>query len=133
MNEYEFGIKIKAVLDSGLELGPVQLSRLRAARERALSDDRQRVGIAELATSGASGVRFGAGSVLVRVVLPALILLAAVIGWQNWQTESAPAAPAEDQMGQLDADLLKSDIPIDALLDRDFRAYMQKVMNRERE
>jgi|SRR5579871_1337467 len=132
MNEQEFGFKIKAVLDSSLDLGPVQLSRLRAAREQALSDNRQRLGVAELATAGTSQVHFSASSVLLRVILPAAILIACALGWQRWQQESAPSVSPEDQMmGRIDADLLKSDIPIDALLDRDFRAYMQKVQHRE--
>src|SRR3974390_3300132 len=121
MNETEFGFKIKAVLDSSLDLGPVQVARLRAAREQALSDSRQFAATAELATAGSTSVRFSAATVLIRVILPAAILIAGAVGWERWQ-ESSQSTPSEDQMGQLDADLLKSDIPIDALLDRDFRA-----------
>ena len=72
---------------------------------------------------------------MVRMLIGAVVvaIIAAVIGWQHWQSQDSATAEGEDHMGQLDADLLKSDIPIDALLDRDFHAYMQKVMNREQE
>jgi hypothetical protein len=130
MNEAEFGLKIKAVLDSSLALDPIQRARLKAARDWALSEDRQPVGAAELATAGSSGVRFSVIPVLVRVILPAAILIAAAFSWERWRVQSENLLN-EDEMGQLDAELLKSDIPIDALLDRDFHAYMQKVMQRE--
>lgn len=131
MNEADFGLKIKAVLDSSLTLDPTQLARLKAVREWALSEDRQPVGAAELATAGSTPVRFNIASVLVRVILPAVILIAAAFSWEHWQKMQSQNMLNEDDMGQLDADLLKSDIPIDALLDRDFHAYMQKVMQRE--
>jgi hypothetical protein len=132
MNETEFGFKIKTVLDSGLNLGPAQTARLRAARERALSAERQLDASAELVTAGASSVRFRAGSLLTRVALPAAILIAGVLGWQHWRQEAAPDGEgAYQELGALDADLLKSDIPIDALLDRDFHAYLKKVSQRE--
>ena len=75
-------------------------------------------------------MRFSVIPVLVRVILPAAILIAAAFSWERWRVQSENLLN-EDEMGQLDAELLKSDIPIDALLDRDFHAYMQKVMQRE--
>ena len=132
MNESEFGFKIKAILDTGLDLEPASRALLRAAREQALSADRQTVASAEYVTAGTGDVRVRMTSVLVRVILPALILIAVAFGWERWQQEAASSSTAqEDQLGALDADLLKSDFPIDALLDRDFHAYLKKVGERE--
>jgi hypothetical protein len=131
MNESEFGFKIKAILDTGLDLEPASRALLRAAREQALSGDRQVTASAEYVTAGTGDVRVRMTSVLVRVILPALILIAVAFGWERWQQETASSASQEDQLGALDADLLKSDFPIDALLDRDFHAYLKKVGERE--
>jgi len=135
MKDEEFGRKIKELLDSSLSVDESIAARLRAGRERALAAARPvTVASAELATAGGLQVQSGASRLLTRVILPVAILLAAAFGWQHWQQTSATSAEVQEYgavYGAIDAEVLKSDIPIDALLDRDFHAYLKKVSRRE--
>lgn len=152
MNQDQFGLHIKNLLDSGLTDSNVPAARLLAARERALAvfadplDQPEAVGANtwELATEAAhaslGGATPGSGrkrqplteqrAQLIRFLLPAAILIAAALGWHQWQQATA-VDPEVQGVGRIDAELLKSDLPVDALIDPDFRAYLRKASDRE--
>ena len=148
MKQDTFGLKIKGFLDSGLTDTDVPVARLAAARERALAAWAEPVGqteaVAQTAWELAAATTGGAGSggaqpgqrgraplddqrtQLIRFLLPAAILIAAALGWHQWQQANA-VDPVVQGVGRIDAELLNSDLPVDALIDPDFRAYLHKV------
>jgi len=126
VNEHLIGRSIKRELDRGLGLPADALARLSDARTRALERQRSRAPFPVLAGAGRIGLRLsGPAQWFAHVILPAALLVAAAIGVQQWQ-ERESSAQAASEIADLDADLLKSDLPIDAYLDRDFQAWLQR-------
>lgn len=132
MNEQYFARHIKERLDDSLELGPAAAERLRVAREHALARHRA-PGPARL-VMGTGAATLGGGSqgglhVLTRIILPAAIVLAALFGYNEWQQQQRDALlsvdPATAEAADEDAALLKSELPLDAYLDKGFRAWLQ--------
>lgn len=127
MNEIKFANKIRQALNEGARLegpgGAAVAERLRAARERALAAKRLEpapaFGWAPMDSSGALG---GFGRFALRVLLPALLLIAGLISIYNGQQEQRAA-----DIEELDSRLLADDLPIDAYLDRGFEAWLKKV------
>ncbi|MCL4802245.1 MAG: DUF3619 family protein [Burkholderiales bacterium] len=127
MNENLIGRKIKRELDRGLGLPADTLARLSEARTRALASQQAREPLSALAGAGRIGLRLrGPTQWLTQVILPAALLVAAAFGAQQWQ-ERQSRAQATAEIVDLDADLLKSDLPIDAYLDRDFQAWLKRA------
>lgn len=133
MNQHPAGINLRELLDEAADAPSVPRERLRHARERALAaipaarTVETRVAVPALA--GAAGRSPGGGSssgLLVRYLLPAAIVAAALLGWQQWQQSLRDSAEIEG-IGRIDADILKSDLPVDALIDPEFKAYLRKV------
>lgn len=136
MNEIKFANKIRQALNEGARLdgahGLAIAERLRAARERALERKApERVpalGWARSATAGNSGATGliggfgGLGGFSLRLVLPAVLLVAGLFGIYNWQQEQRAA-----DVEEIDAMLLTDDLPIDAYLDRGFETWLKKV------
>ena len=133
MNELQFSRQIKARLDDGLALPPETLERLRAARERALARQKVRGVASGAVPAGAHAVARtgGPAQALVRYLLPALILVAALFGFNAWQQAQREALlavdPEAEAAAQVDANVLKSDLPIDAYLDKGFQAWLQEL------
>jgi hypothetical protein len=133
MNELQFSRQIKERLDDGLALSPETLERLRAARERAIARQTVREAASGAVSAGAHAAARtgGPAHALVRYLLPALILAAALFGfnaWQHAQREAVLAVDAEaEEVAQVDAAVLKSDLPIDAYLDKGFQAWLQQL------
>jgi hypothetical protein len=136
MNEQYFARHIKERLDDSLEPGPAAAERLRAARERALARHRG-PGAARLVMGGGAAA-LGGGShgslhVLTRIILPAAIVLAALFGFNEWQQQQREALlsvdPATAEAADEDASVLKSDLPLDAYLDKGFRAWLQSPLD----
>ena len=50
-----------------------------------------------------------------------LILAAGVFGWQQWQFDQQTR-----ELEELDAQILSSDLPIDAYLDRGFQTWLTR-------
>lgn len=117
MNEKEFAAKLKPWLDrTAAGVGEMQATRLRAARLRALDAYREPVrlfGLIPVAAGTAQTVRY---SVVQRALLwlPVLALLATL----------AYQSAREPDIGDLDAQLLTQELPPDAFLDKDFRAWL---------
>ena len=122
MNEQQFGKKVRQVLNRGL-LGvdeKVQ-SRLRAARELALSRQRPETAPAFAWADNVLG-RLGGWSGLARyVVVPVVVLAIAATGIYNWQQNQRIA-----ELEEIDSQLLTDDLPIDAYLDRGFQNWLKK-------
>jgi hypothetical protein len=126
--EEEFGRKIKTYLDAAhQDLKSGTRYRLQQARAAALARIADPVRATELAVAGGghapgsdrpfyAQVRFWIGV--------ALIALAAV-GWQQWQ-----AYEVVQDAEEIDAQLLSSDLPIDAYLDRGFQVWLRTAAQR---
>jgi Protein of unknown function (DUF3619) len=121
MNEKDFGASIRPWLErSARETGDLQATRLKAARLRALDAYREPVRIFGLLTVGAGTVQTLKYGVLQQVLLwlPLVLLLA---------TLATKALDPEVDIGELDAQLLTGELPIDAFLDKDFDAWLKSA------
>ena len=119
MNEKEFGEKLKPWLErSAHSLGQMQETRLKAARLRALDAYREPVrlfGLVSVSAGTASTLQY---SLVQRALLfLPLAALLAVLAFQSLQ---------DTDQGELDAQLLTQELPPDAYLDPDFRAWLSK-------
>ena len=119
MNEKEFGEKLKPWLErSAHSLGQIQETRLKAARLRALDAYREPVRLFGLVPMSAGTAQTIQYSFVQRALLflPLAALLAA-LAFQSLQ---------DSDQGELDAQLLTQELPPDAYLDPDFRAWLNK-------
>ena len=121
MNENDFGAMLRPWLDrSADQTGALQATRLKAARLRALDAYREPVrlfGLVTVADGTAQALKYG---VLQQVLLwlPLVLLVAAL---------AAKALNPEVDIGELDAQLLTGELPIDAFLDKDFDAWLKSA------
>ncbi|MCC6611204.1 MAG: DUF3619 family protein [Burkholderiales bacterium] len=126
MNEPIIGRKIKHALDERLSLPAETRARLAAARAHALERQQVRESLPALAFAGRVGMRLSDPTQWFRhVILPVALLVAAIIGMEQWQ-ERQRGAQATAEIVEVDSGLLKSDLPIDAYLDRDFLAWLKR-------
>lgn len=132
MNEERFGKEIKGYLNQGLDLPPAQAERLARAREQALARQRVsilgRLGITPALVPAWAGRAFGplgvfGGSGFARFALPVLIAVAAAVGYQQYQSMQQPDDDAP--FADIDTELLKSELPIDAYLDHGFKQWLK--------
>ncbi len=121
MNERKFGFQIKQQLDRSLELEPGTLERLRSARQRALA--RQRVTEPAFVPVWASAVigRLSANPTTAGIALGSAALILGLVGVQYWQR-----APTVEEIEEIDAALLTSDLPINAYLDKNFDTWLKR-------
>ena len=137
IDEVKFTNRIRQALNEGARLtgdhGTRIAERLRAARERAI--ERRRIahepayaGLHGSASrlSGASAGTLesagGAGGFSLR-----LLLATALLGVGLFAIYSVQQAERAAEVEELDAQLLTSDLPLDAYLDRGFEAWLKKV------
>ena len=121
MNEKDFGAKVRPWLErSAGHTGELQATRLKAARLRALDAYREPVRLLGLVTVGAGTAQTLKYGVLQQLLLwlPLVILVA---------TLAAKALNPEVDIGELDAQLLTGELPIDAFLDKDFDAWLKSA------
>jgi hypothetical protein len=119
MNENEFASKLKPWLDRSADaIGEMQATRLKAGRLRALDAYREPVRVFGLVTVPAGTAQTIQYTVVQRALLwlPILALIA-TLGVKSVQ---------ETDVGELDAQLLTQELPPDAFLDQDFRAWLVK-------
>jgi hypothetical protein len=119
MNEKEFAAKVKPWLDrSANAIGEMQATKLKAARLRALDGFREPVRVWGLVTVPAGTAQTLHYTVMQRALLwlPILALIA-TLGVKSVQ---------ETDVGEIDAQLLTQELPPDAFLDQDFRAWLGK-------
>jgi hypothetical protein len=121
MNEKDFGAKIRPWLErSAGQSGELQATRLKAARLRALDAYREPVRLLGLVTVGAGTAQTLKYGVLQQLLLwlPLVLLVA---------TLAAKVLNPEVDIGELDAQLLTGELPIDAFLDKDFDAWLKSA------
>ena len=118
-DEFQFALKIAQLLDSGTEALPADTrERLMAARRQALGQ--QKVAVAGLSLAG---VGHFVGDVLLpqaRMLAALAALVLGVVGTNYW-TNFQLAAENEE----IDSALLADELPINAYLDRGFRAWLE--------
>ena len=127
-SEEIFAKQIKGYLDASLSLPEAKLARLKSARERALHI--QRMGHSRARTSWFStlGTALGASSLTTRILAPAAVVIVGTIGyfqWQQMQAENELNRQAAE-LADVDAALLKSELPIDAFLDVSFHSWLKR-------
>jgi len=121
MNEKDFGAKLRPWLDrSASEVGELQATRLRSARLRAMDAWREPVRLLGVVTVDAGTVQTIKYSVLQQALLwlPIVLLLATLV---------AKTLAPEADIGELDAQLLTGELPIDAFLDEDFDKWLKSA------
>lgn len=121
MNEKDFGASLRPWLERSVgETGELQSTRLKAARLRALDAYREPVRLFGLVTVGAGTAKTLKYGVLQQMLLwvPLLLLLA---------TLAVKALFPEVDIGELDAQLLTGELPIDAFLDKDFDEWLKSA------
>lgn len=131
MNENELGRSLARRLDDTVaELDPRITARLAVAREAALERLRERDGaVAVLAGAGtAAAARLGAPQrhAAPRLLLPALVLVAGLIGIYAWQASNTPPDPEEAEL----IELLSDDLPLNAYVDKGFHQWISPALQR---
>ena len=122
MNEKDFGANIRPWLNrSADQVGEMQATRLRSARLRALEAYREPVRLFGMVIIGGGTAQALKYSVFQQALLwlPVLILLAVLA------TKNVPM-----DLGEIDAQLLTGELPIDAFLDKDFDAWLKNASAR---
>ncbi len=124
-----FAKKLTGYLDAGAaELKAGTVYRLQKARATAMERLAQPAGVRAsesrlahaFAGSGGSGTGGGRGLLTsLRLWLGIAIIVAATFGYQQWQ-----AYQQVNDLVELDAQILSSDLPIDAYLDQGFRNWL---------
>ena len=127
-NDKEIAGKITAYLDAGTkELKSGTAYRLQQARAAALARLQDPMRSPEAALAGAGGTLGGSRPFYaqIRFWIGVALIAAAGFGWQQWQ-----AYQAINEAEEIDAQLLSSDLPIDAYLDRGFQAWLKTAAPR---
>ena len=118
MNEADFTRRVSAHLSaSARNLDGDVVERLRAARERALAARRPAGKFGVL--SGRTGLRARSWRVLRPLAMSVAVLAAVIVGdyWATWAHVAT--------LQEVDTALLIDDLPIDAYLDTEFKAWVQ--------
>ena len=111
--------RIARLLDEGRELPQPVLARLRQGRQSALNRQRN----AETLFALPGGLQWGAEMPwLTRFVMPLIVVLALGLVSQQWVASRTEAQ--QQEVAEIDAAMLRSDLPLDAYLDRDFYAWL---------
>jgi len=121
LNESKFGYQIKQQLDRALDLEAATLDRLKAARERALARQRVTEPVFALAWADAVLGRLSGNPASASIALAGAALILALIGLQYWQQ-----TPTVEEIEEIDAALLTSDLPINAYLDKSFDTWLKR-------
>lgn len=121
MNETRFAHHVRQLLNHAARVDARVAAQLRAARMQALARHNPEA-MAGLALAGnVMGRIGGARGLSLRVLLPLAILAAAFAATYAWQQGQRVA-----EVEELDAQLLSSDLPIDAYLDQGFAAWLKR-------
>ena len=121
MNEKEFAGKLKPWLERSAEgVGEMQATRLRAARLRALDAWHEPVNLLGIVNVNGGTLTTIKYSIVQRSLL--WIPIIALIGTLAIQTMTQEPDP-----GELDAQLLTGELPIDAFLDKDFDSWLRNA------
>ena len=127
-DDKEIAARITTYLDAGTkELKSGTAYRLQQARAAALARLQDPMRSPEAALAGAGGTLGGSRPFYaqVRFWIGVALIAAAGFGWQQWQVYQAI-----NEAEEIDAQLLSSDLPIDAYLDRGFQAWLKTAAPR---
>lgn len=119
-NELRFAQRARQHLNRGLhELPPATVSRLEAARQIALARQKLAAHQSVLATAGSFVHRY-ADHLHLRQVLVVLALVAGIASYTAWHADQNIA-----ELGAIDSALLADDLPVAALTDKGFDAWLK--------
>jgi hypothetical protein len=122
MNELHFGYKVRQYLNRSLhDLPPTTLSRLEAARQGALARQKITVNQSVLAAAG-SFFQHQFDNLHLKQILMALALLAGVACYTMWDADQQIT-----ELEAIDSALLADDLPIGALTDKGFDAWLKSA------
>ena len=122
MNELHFAYKVRQHLNLGLhELSSETVGRLAAAREKALSCQKQAVNQSVLATAG-SFVLHQFDDLRFKQILAALALLLCVVFSSFWMADQRI-----NEQSDVDSALLADDLPIGVYTDKGFDAWLRST------
>lgn len=123
MNEREFAKKVTMNLNWGLtQIDGDKLTKLRAAREKAMAQYAEPVAAASMTTP--SGQTVNVSTNWMRKPLFWLPILAIALAALTYNTMDDDIA--DDAGGELDAKLLTGELPINAFLDKDFGSWVKE-------
>ncbi len=123
MNEADFARKIATHLSrASTQLEPAQLARLRGARESAVASVRQPAAGLSLAMGGGRSLKLPRFSRKMLISLAVVTVAAAWFGYNQWSQQD----DYYDNVGELDAQLLTGELPINAFLDKDFESWVKE-------
>ena len=122
MDEKEFAKKVTMNLNWGLsQIDGDKLSKLRAAREKALTNYVEPAVVANLATTSGQTLNFSGWVRKPLFWLPIVAITAAAVTYNAMDDDIA-----DDAGGELDAKLLTGELPINAFLDKDFGSWVKE-------
>ena len=121
MNERKFGYLIKQQLDNALDLEAATLSRLRVAREEALAHQRMAEPAFVMAWADSVIGRLPLIPASASIALAGAALILAFVSVQYWQR-----TPSVEEIEEIDAAILTSDLPISAYLDKSFDTWLKR-------
>ena len=122
MNEREFAKKVTMNLNWGLtQIDGDKLAKLRAAREKVMANYAEPVAVATMATTSGQTVNISSWVRKPLFWLPILAIAALALTY-NATDENI----ADDAGGELDANLLTGELPINAFLDKDFGSWVKE-------
>ena len=122
-SEKDFAKNIVHMLDWGTsQVEGDKLSRLHAARQQALSAYREPVTILGIVTVSGHALDMSSWIRKPLFWLPVLVIAAAVAGHTFYNADEI----YDETGGELDAQLLTGELPINAFLDKDFGAWVQE-------
>jgi len=121
MNERKFGHQFKQQLDQALDLEPATLNRLKLAREQALARQRMTEPVFVLSWVDAIVGRLSGNPASASIALAGAALILGLVGIQYWQQ-----TPTVEEIEEIDAALLTSDLPINAYLDKSFDTWLKR-------
>ncbi len=120
MNELHFIHKVRQQLNRGLhELPSTTLDRLAAARQHALAHQKIAAHQSVLAAAG-SFISFHLDNLKLKQSLMALALLLGVASYSVWLADQQVS-----EMEAIDSALLADDLPVSALTDKGFEAWLK--------
>jgi hypothetical protein len=120
MNELHFASRVRQHLNQGLQnLDDDKLARLKAARTSALAAQKQPATNPVFAVAG-HFFRFHLEGTRARHILAALAVALAAALYAHWQADQLIA-----DLSDVDSALLSEDVPVEALLDKDFSTWLK--------
>jgi len=122
MNEVQFAYKVRQHLNLSLRaLRPETISRLAAARDRAL--ERQKVRVAQSVLASAGGFfQYYFDNYRLKQIVASLALLAGVVGSTFWLADQRVT-----ELGAIDSALLANDLPLGAFTDKGFDTWLKRA------